>query len=500
MVLTPRAARPKRQRRINAMRPNTITLSAAQARPGQSRRRRLGVLVVALLIVAAAATSATLLHRRAMRLTVPLSATLRLTSVPTGASVLLDGQPRGRTPLYLAVAPGERHLTFQGPHVMAATADVRAVAHRTANVQATLWLRTPAVQQLRPPFPGASIANAGFLADGWVALTVALPPGNERQLWVRDRDGGLQHLGPTAAQGALAPSPDGHQIAYLAPAPAVAGASNAANPHLTTVRLWSDDGRPERQVYTLAAKTQDQISDLAWSPDGRHLLLVIHHQAADSGTVTQLRWLDIPHDSVQTLVELPSAIVPGSFLWSPRGETVAFLTQAGPLVSLCLLRTNPPSFRYLADLGRNDAHPLPFPPLAWSADGSRLVYAAPVQSRSNTLGGWLFGAQSAPALFRTTAPWTQNRRLGTAGGNAPVWRADGNLLALAQPNGSGPLRVQVVDPGSGAATPVGTLPLPAASTYAVRWDAAHGQALLVQRGDNGAAAFWLLSFTPEVAR
>ncbi|HEY8745832.1 MAG TPA: hypothetical protein VIU62_22320, partial [Chloroflexota bacterium] len=401
---------------------------------------------------------------------------------------------------YLAVAPGEHHLTFQGPQVMAATASVRAVAHETGNIQATLWLRTPAVQQLRPPFPGASITNAGFLADGRVALTVALPPGTERQIWIRQREGALQHLGPTAAHGALASSPAGRQVAYLAPAPAVAGAGNAADLPLTTVRLWSDDGRPERQVYALPAKTQDRISDLAWSPDGHHLLLIINHQAMDSGTTTQLRWLDVAHGSVRTLVELPSAVVAGSFLWSPHGDTVAFLTQAGPLVSLCLLGVNPPAFRYLADLGQNEANPLPFPPLAWSADGSHLVYAAPVQIRSNTLGGWLFGTRSAPALFSTTAPWTQSRKLSKVVGNAPVWRADGSLLALAQTNGSGPLRVQAVNPGSGALTPVGTLPLPAASTYAVRWDAAHGQALLAQRGTGSATVFWLLSFTPEVAR
>jgi PEGA domain len=425
---------------------------------------------------------------------------LRVTSAPAGVTVLVDGQRRGRTPLYVAVAPGEHHLTFQGSRVMVTTANALGVARETTNVQAILWQRNPAVQQLRPPFPGAGITNAGFLADGRVTLTVALPPGTERQVWERRGDGGLQHLGPTAAHGALAPSPDGRQVAYLAPAPAVAGVGNAADLPLTTVRLWSDASGPERQVYALPAKTQDQISDLAWSPDGRHLLLVIHQQAADSGTTTQLRWLDVVHSSVRTLAELPSAVVAGSFLWSPHGEAVALLTQAGPLVSLCLLGIDPPAFRYLADLGQNEANPLPFPPLAWSADGSHLVYAAPVQSRSNTLSGWLFGTRSAPALFSTTAPWTQSRRLGTNSGNAPVWRADSSLLALAQTNGSGPLRVQAVNPGSGALTPVGTLPLPAASTYAVRWDPTHGQALLAQQGTGGATVFWLLSFTPEVAQ
>ncbi|HEY8741507.1 MAG TPA: PEGA domain-containing protein, partial [Chloroflexota bacterium] len=131
------------------MRASTITFSALPGPSGRSRRRRYGVLVVALLIVASLAVAATLLHRRAVRLSVPLTATLRVTSVPAGATVLVDGQQRGHTPLYLDVAPGEQHLTFQGSRVMATTTDVRAVAHETTNLQAILWLRSPSVQQLR---------------------------------------------------------------------------------------------------------------------------------------------------------------------------------------------------------------------------------------------------------------------------------------------------------------------------------------------------------------
>lgn len=479
------------------MRSRPFLISARTVATQDTRRRWVSRLILAFLAVVGVGASITLLDRRATAAAQP-SSTLAVTSVPTGITVLVDGSQRGRTPATVAVPPGNHQLTFRDAHVIAATTEVSAAVAQTSRVHVTTWLRTPVVRQLRPPFPGTTITDAGFLADGRVALLVALPPGNQNQLWVRNRDGGLQQLGPASAEGALVASPDGRQVAYLAAPPAQA--SDAADPPLTTVRLSASDGRPEREVYTLPAETNEQFADLSWSPDGRYLLLVVRERSTDSGTRTQLRVLAVAQGGVRTVVELPSAVVSGSFLWSPSGDDVAFLTRAGSLVSLCMLAVDPPSFHYLADLGQNDTNPLPVPPLAWSADGSHLVYAAPVEGHSNTLGGRLFGARSAPALFSATAPWTESRRLGAAVADAPVWRADGSLLALAQTNRSGPLRLESVDPGNGAATPGGSLPLPAIATYAVRWDADHGQALLAQRGDNGATAFWLLSFTPEVAR
>src|SRR5437867_7687093 len=43
----------------------------------------------------------------------PGEAPLRLTSDPSGATVVLDGRPRGRTPLTLGVAPGSRTVVFR---------------------------------------------------------------------------------------------------------------------------------------------------------------------------------------------------------------------------------------------------------------------------------------------------------------------------------------------------------------------------------------------------
>ena len=58
-----------------------------------------------------------------------------------------------------------------------------------------------------------------------------------------------------------------------------------------------------------------------------------------------------------------------------------------------------------------------------------------------------------------------------------------------------------MDLAAGTTHPLGTLPVPAAvDAVAVRWDAAHGQAVVAQRRDAGGPAFWLAVFTPEVGR
>ncbi|GEM_PF-1287191 len=479
---------------------STAVSSCNDRQRRQEWRRWLGVVTLGMVVMVVTTTSVVLLNRHATTPNVLPSATLYVTSAPAGATVLVDGRQRGRTPMQLTVPPGDRRLTFQGSRVVPATVDVLAVARQVVEVRGTLWLRTPATELLRPPFPGASIATAGFLADGRVWLTAALPAGDERQLWVRPHDGGLQRLGPAIAPGAIVPSPDGGRVAYLAPSEIAAAAPSGFAPRLTAVRIASSDGQHDRQQFALDPGADDQLTDLSWSTDGSHLLLVIRRQQKDGGTRTLLRWLDVVQGSAPTLEELPSAVVPGRFLWSPRGDLVAFLTQAGPLVSLCLLGTAPPSFRYLADLETNDASPLSFPPVTWSADGTRLVYAAPVQDQATTLAGRLFGGRIGSALFATRMSDPTSRRLGTAEAGNPVWRADGSLLALARPTRSGPISADAIDARTGGAMALATLPVPPAAAYSVAWDATHGQALLAERTDGGSVAYWLLSFTPGVGR
>lgn len=477
------------------MPPNPIAIFTRRATLNHRGRRRGRLIPIVLPLIAfvGAVVVAVVLYLPPRWGPAAASASLIVTSMPSNVAVKVDGQRAGRTPVQLAVSPGDHRLTFRGSSVVATTADVHAAADQTRNVQVALWLRSPAADQIRPPFPGAAIATAGFLADGRVALVVAMPPGDDRQLWVRSGDGHLQALGPTVAYGAVAPSPDGRQVAYLAPS--TTPASDTPTPSLTTLRIAASDVEQERELYAVARDSGDELTDLAWSPDGGHLLLVVRHKASEGASRTEVRWLDVRQGSARTLVDLPSTIVAGSFAWDPRGDRVAFLTQSGPLVSLCVLGTTPPSFRYLADLSQGDAKPLPFPPLAWSPDGSHLVYAAPVPSRPTTLGGWLFGTRSALALFATRADGGASRRLGAAQANAPVWRADGSVLTLARPSGNGPITLQSVDPSNGAAESLGTFPFPSAPTYAVRWDPAQGQALVAQREDDGVTAYWLLKFT-----
>src|SRR5438093_70785 len=64
-----------------------------------------------------------------------------------------------------------------------------------------------------------TITAAGFLADGRIALTLALPQGSGQQLWLLDGPRGLRRLGPPETRSALALAPDGQRVAFLAEAP-----------------------------------------------------------------------------------------------------------------------------------------------------------------------------------------------------------------------------------------------------------------------------------------
>src|SRR5204863_2195795 len=125
---------------------------------------------------------------------------------------------------------------------------------------------SPEVERLRPPFPGTGIADARFLADGAVALTVAAPRGAERQLWRVDGRREPRRLGPSDAPAALDASPDGGRVAYLARAQ---GSGAATGP---LVELWiGAAGSPvgERRYALPAGGAGERLVDVSWGPDGR---------------------------------------------------------------------------------------------------------------------------------------------------------------------------------------------------------------------------------------
>lgn len=425
------------------------------------------------------------------------TATLQVSSVPMAATVAIDGQTRGHTPIGLQLTPGKHRVTVRHEQSIEAAYQVRLEAGQTASIAAELWLRSPQLQRLRPPFPGASIVGADFLRDGQLALAVALPPGDERQLWLVDGTGGMRRFGPPSARGSLAASPDGEWIAYLA-----ASHRSGVSTRLDEVWIAGRDGERGERHYVLPASAADErLVDLSWAPDGQHLLLASRQQLPGGGQRTRLRWLPIDGGDPRELISLPSEAVPGSYDWSPDGDRVAFLTRVGQLTSLCLLSIRDGTFHYLVDLSRDDAGSLPFPPLAWSPDGRRLLYAALVQDRP-TGGGWLFGSKTTIGLFAADLARPVGERVGTAEGQFPVWRSDGSVLVLAR-SSSGPLVLRQVEP-SGESHDLAELPLKASSRFAVRWDAAHAQALVALPGSASLGPsqpeHWLVRFRPEVGR
>jgi hypothetical protein len=160
-------------------------------------------------------------------------------------------------------------------------------------------------------------------------------------------------------------------------------------------------------------------------------------------------------------------------------------------------------FRYLADLGRDDQGSLPFVPLSWSPDGKSFVYSAPEDgaSQSPSFSLSLLGGKPPLVLFRGDLSNPRPERIGTAEGQFPVWRQDGQLLALARPEGDGPLVLRAVD-AAGNTADIGQIPLAVKGSYSVLWDAAHAQALIAfgsptDLGDSSAELWWL-HFRPEV--
>jgi len=424
------------------------------------------------------------------------SVPLRITSAPSDAAVLVDGRARGRTPLTIGVAPGQHTLLLQRAETLDERRDL-TVGPDGAALHAELWRRTPRLSRLRPAFPGAAITGAEFLRDGRVALAVALPVGDERQLWLRDPSGGLERVGPPDAAGPAAISPDGGQIAYLARRVGPGAAGPAAR--LDELRIAPSSGGAGEQRWQLVPP-DEQLTDLGWAPDGARLLLVSTQRPAAGGLRGRLLLLDASGGEPRELVALPGEVVPGSYAWSPDGGRVAFLAQAGGLTALCLADVGG-SFRYLADVSRDDLSPLPFAPIAWSPDGARLLYAAPTLDRPSR-AGWLFGPAPAFGLFGVDAARPLGRPLGEAEGQSPAWRRDGTVVALHR-GGEGPLLLRTVEP-DGATRDVGEVGVTPSAVYAARWDTVHAQALIATRAAASLGAtrpeFWLAGFGEEAAR
>ena len=211
--------------------------------------------------------------------------------------VLVDGHDLGTTPLATAVHPGPHQLTVRRNGTLDATRDLDVPAQGTA-LDVALWRVQPTAVKLRPAYPGATIADAQFLNDGRIAIVLQLPANGGavlgqaplREAWLlHPISGRLDAFAPSIRAAVVAVSPDCTRVAYLqqAPPPPPGQAGTGAPPPVTRRldEVWvatENDSQPLRRVFQLPPPERgsgygtpplEQLADVGWAPDGRHLLV-----------------------------------------------------------------------------------------------------------------------------------------------------------------------------------------------------------------------------------
>jgi hypothetical protein len=485
------------------------------------------------------------------------AAQLQIASEPAFATAFVDGQKRGQTPITLALSTGSHNLRLTNPTAV----DNERVADLSGDTQLdiAMLMRRPTAVQLKSPYPGSSIDSADFLPDGRVALAIAEPvqsepgPVNKRtqdEAWIFDPSSGslTPFSTPSNPRSAIvAVSPDGKHLAYARPSP---NAAPSSSQYLTDVAVVDAHGSTQSTVFALQSSATtlppgssvatdiEEVHDIAWTPDGRYLLVTVRLAglAGEYSAASRSRLIlvdptsEVPgHEQTSELLTLPAEIVKGSFTWAPDGKWVAFLTGASrgsggnKFVSVCALDTSASGavtgFRYIADLGQSTgpAGPLPAAPVSWSptADG-RLLYVGPTPKLtvSNPLGlPTTSGGDSGLFLATPTGPGLtaeEGQRVGSATGlMTPAWLSGEQtggtgVLALSRSTqGSRPLIVRGIDPMSGALTNLDVVLPPTVGRsggVAAKWDPAHGRALLLTRHDSSGTSsldFWLVQIWGE---
>ena len=269
-------------------------------------------------------------------------------------------------------------MTVQHPGYLPATFALAAPAGTTTRLTAALWTVSPRAERVRPPYPGSEIRAAAFLGDGSLALTVAVPPGKARQLWLTDAAGALRRAGSVEGPGGLAATPDG-------------AGSPTSRANWDRSAVPGRRGRPGPPRCGSPGQTAAPARGATPSPrrrraPGRRRLDAGRAGAprrratvGRGGATTRLRRVDAESGEARDLVSLPAEIVPGAYAWSPAGDRVVLLARTDRGAALCVLGLADGAFRYLADLEAGP--PPPLPPAGWSPDGRRLRYTAPLPSR-----------------------------------------------------------------------------------------------------------------------
>jgi hypothetical protein len=164
---------------------------------------------------------------------------VRLSSVPAGASIVVDDQVLGTTPTTITATAGQSVVLRRpgAPDVVVLDAEAR--------LPIPIWPRA-SLLAVRPPLPGSAITDLQVMADGRLALAVASLVGpTERQAWIFDpAHASIRRLGPatrvSAPPAGEVVAPDGqHTIVLLRGATATANSPATAD----SLQLDGPDGR-----------------------------------------------------------------------------------------------------------------------------------------------------------------------------------------------------------------------------------------------------------------
>ena len=162
----------------------------------------------------------------------------------------------------------------------------------------------PKSNQFQPFLGGISAALIAFSKEGQSVAYVTYPDGI---LWRANRDGSdrVQLTNPPLSPQSLAWSPDGSQIAFMAPSPE--GRQQA----------WivpATGGSPQR----LLPEDSGQETDPSWSPDGRRIIFATGLLGGDPRD-SSIRILDLASHQITTL---PGSVGMHSPHWSPDGQYI----------------------------------------------------------------------------------------------------------------------------------------------------------------------------------
>jgi len=465
--------------------------------------RMRGTWAAGLLVVLAIGTGLLVWHvARVDAVAAGVEVPLQLGSEPPGARVRLDGRDRGQTPLDVLVEPGVHDVRLMAEDAQDGQYAVQVGAQGGA-LDAVLWRHQPTVRRLRPTLPGASLSDVRVLADGELALSIALPATRQVQVWrLEPQSGALQPLLTDGASTRVAVTLDGQQVAFIGyevGPPAYGGAPSSFDTEQPTM-VWLVRATAWAPLVGWRAPLLpgEFIVDVSWSPTADRLLVVTSQSLGGTAVRSRIWFVDSLAQRAQEVLTLPSEVVPGADTWSPDGQRVLFLARAGALNALCLVDLQG-EFRYVADLDPTPVAPLAYLPVTWSADSQRLLFVAPHQHPPGVGAGWL-QADMRHALYQADVADPTPTLIGDTEADLAVWREDGQLMGLRRAPNDGALDLRLLG-NSGSSQQLLELPLKplAGAAYAAVWDTVRARLLVASPAPSGGTDFWLaiLGFEPE---